>query len=75
VHLAERGGTPLLGDPLYGKRPGDDALRAIASRLGRQALHATVLGFQHPITGEHLRFESELPPDIRHALDELRALG
>jgi 23S rRNA pseudouridine1911/1915/1917 synthase len=32
--------------------------------LTRQALHAAVLGFRHPVTGEALRFESPLPPDM-----------
>jgi 23S rRNA pseudouridine1911/1915/1917 synthase len=32
--------------------------------LRRQALHAAVLGFRHPVTGEQLRFESPLPPDM-----------
>ena len=32
--------------------------------LVRQALHAAVLGFRHPITGEQLRFETPLPPDM-----------
>src|SRR6202012_5695417 len=40
VHLAERAGTPILGDPLYGKLPAAPALRALAEGLGRQALHA-----------------------------------
>jgi 23S rRNA pseudouridine1911/1915/1917 synthase len=35
-----------------------------AAGLDRQALHASVLGFRHPITGETLRFETPLPPDM-----------
>lgn len=55
VHLAHRG-HPLLADVLYGGRP----------ELGvtRQALHAEVLAFDHPLTGEPLRFESPLPADL-----------
>ncbi|UQA58251.1 RluA family pseudouridine synthase [Polyangium aurulentum] len=75
VHLAERGKTPILADPLYGKPPKDAALRAIADALGRQALHARVLGFEHPITRERLRFESPLPADIAGAVKAIRALG
>jgi 23S rRNA pseudouridine1911/1915/1917 synthase len=78
VHLAHRG-HPLLGDGVYGA-----AFRTKAARLsplardaltalGRQALHAELLGFAHPRTGETLRFESTLPPDmaaLRAALAE-----
>jgi 23S rRNA pseudouridine1911/1915/1917 synthase len=72
VHLAEHG-HPLLGDPVYGRVPRDARLREIAAELGRQALHAAVLGFTHPVSGEALRFESPLPPDLARALDALRA--
>ena len=63
-------GHPLLGDPLYG-RPG--AARAILARLGfaRQALHAAVLGFRHPVTGNQIRFESETPCDMRELIAAL----
>lgn len=74
VHLAEQAGTPLLADWLYGRQPGADDLLAIATALGRQALHAAVLGFVHPVTRERLRFESALPADLRAALEQLRAL-
>ena len=74
VHLSEQLGTPLLADWLYGRTPGAPDLAKIAADLGRQALHAAVLGFVHPLTNEHLRFESELPPDLAHALAALRAL-
>ncbi len=69
VHAADHG-WPLLGDPLYGKPPRE--LRAVAERLGRQALHAAVLAFDHPATGARLRFESPLPADLEAALAELR---
>jgi 23S rRNA pseudouridine1911/1915/1917 synthase len=72
VHLAEHTGTPVLGDPLYGGIPRSDVLREVARDLGRQALHAAVLGFAHPVTGERLRFESELPDDMARALARLR---
>jgi 23S rRNA pseudouridine1911/1915/1917 synthase len=71
VHLSEHG-FPLLGDPLYSKFSRDPRLRIAAERLQRQALHAAVLGFVHPITKENLRFESELPADFRSALSFLR---
>ena len=63
VHLAESG-TPVLGDPLYGKPPRDARVRAVGERLGHQALHARVLGFVHPTTGERVRFEAPPPADF-----------
>jgi hypothetical protein len=47
-------------------------LDRIASELGRQALHARVLGFEHPVTGKALHFESEPPADFSAALGALR---
>ena len=65
VHLASKG-APCLGDPIYGAgAPAAPVKAAIAEAgLSRQALHAAVLGFVHPVTGETLRFESPLPPDM-----------
>lgn len=74
VHLAERARTPLLGDRLYSRGAVREELAPIAAELGRQALHAAVLGFRHPVTGEALRFEQPLPPELTRALDSLRAL-
>ncbi len=74
VHLAEQMGTPILGDPLYGRAPDDAALRALAERLGHQALHARVLGFVHPVTRRGLRWESPLPDDVAACLRALRAM-
>jgi 23S rRNA pseudouridine1911/1915/1917 synthase len=74
VHLAALG-CPLLGDRTYGRAPRDPALRPIAEKLGRQALHARTLGFVHPATGARVSFSSELPADMRAALAALRALG
>jgi len=75
VHLASQG-CPCLGDPLYGSGPpAEPVRRAIAEAgLARQALHAAVLGFVHPITGETLRFESPLPPDMAKLQGLLSAL-
>jgi 23S rRNA pseudouridine1911/1915/1917 synthase len=73
VHLLECAKTPILGDPLYGKKPVDSLLRTVGERLGRQALHALLLGFVHPITGEKLRFERRPPLDFAAALEALRA--
>ncbi|MEP6967971.1 MAG: RluA family pseudouridine synthase [Pseudomonadota bacterium] len=65
VHLAYKG-APCLGDPAYGSGPPAPAVRAavLAAGLKRQALHASVLGFRHPVTGEALRFETPLPADM-----------
>jgi 23S rRNA pseudouridine1911/1915/1917 synthase len=69
VHLASIGHA-LVGDPLYGRA--NPTVREILQRLGfrRQALHAAVLGFTHPVTGDQLRFSSDLPPDMRELIDE-----
>jgi 23S rRNA pseudouridine1911/1915/1917 synthase len=74
VHLAALG-CPLLGDKTYGRTPREAALRPLAEALGRQALHARTLGFVHPATGKAMSFSSELPPDMRRALEGLRALA
>jgi 23S rRNA pseudouridine1911/1915/1917 synthase len=70
MHLAESK-TPVLGDPVYGKPPRDEALRALAAGLTHQALHARVLGFVHPVTGQKMRFEAAPPPDFQAALSFL----
>ena len=66
VHLASKG-APCLGDPVYGAgAPAATVRQAMAAAgLTRQALHAAVLGFVHPVTGETLRFETEPPADMR----------
>lgn len=56
IHLAEAG-FPILADRLY-------ATPSVASRGPRLALHAAVLGFVHPVTGEPLRFVTHLPDDL-----------
>jgi 23S rRNA pseudouridine1911/1915/1917 synthase len=73
VHLADNR-TPILGDTLYGKLPKHPVLREAAVALGRPALHARVLGFIHPITGELMRFEVDPPADFQLALTVLRAI-
>jgi 23S rRNA pseudouridine1911/1915/1917 synthase len=74
VHLASKG-APCLGDPVYGSGPPALIVREAMARAGlaRQALHASVLGFVHPITGEALRFESAPPPDMAKLESELGA--
>jgi 23S rRNA pseudouridine1911/1915/1917 synthase len=73
MHLAEAG-TPVLGDPVYGKRPKDADVAAVAESLGHQALHARVLGFVHPTTRRKVRFEAPPPEDFTRALEALRLL-
>jgi 23S rRNA pseudouridine1911/1915/1917 synthase len=73
VHLAEQAGTPLLGDPLYGRVSRDADLERIAKQLGRQALHAAVLGFEQPKTHETMRFSAPPPADFAAALEALRS--
>lgn len=74
VHLAEHAGTPILADALYGARPRDAQVAAVASALGRQALHAELLGFVHPVTGQYLELTAPPPADFAAALAALRAL-
>ena len=59
---------PCVGDLTYGADP------VLAKRVGleRQWLHAIRLGFEHPDTGEHVEYESTLPPDLQRALDVIR---
>ncbi|MDB5479343.1 MAG: pseudouridine synthase [Caulobacteraceae bacterium] len=75
VHLAHKG-SPCLGDPAYGSGPPAPAVKAAITEAGlaRQALHAAVLGFQHPVTGERLRFETAPPPDMSRLEQALLAL-
>ena len=65
VHLSSRG-APCLADATYGSTQPVQAVRDVVKQAGlqRQALHASVLGFVHPVTGERLRFETPLPPDM-----------
>src|ERR671920_1855216 len=77
VHMAHLG-HPLLGDALYGSGFRTKANRLSAAQqaalaaLGRQALHAAVLGFEHPRTGQAMRFESPLPTDMTALVTALR---
>jgi 23S rRNA pseudouridine1911/1915/1917 synthase len=57
-------GYPLAGDPKYGPKK--------TLEISGQALHAGVLGFTHPRSGEYLEFEAPLPDDFDQLLDQLR---
>jgi 23S rRNA pseudouridine1911/1915/1917 synthase len=76
VHLAHAG-YPVLGDATYasgfkakGAKLAPHARKAL-EKLGRQALHAAELGFEHPTSGRRLRFASEPPADMRELLSAL----
>jgi 23S rRNA pseudouridine1911/1915/1917 synthase len=77
VHLAEAG-HPLLADATYGGRrrearlPAGDPVRQAAEALGRQALHAWRLAFDHPRTGRRLEVEAPVPEDLARAIELLR---
>ena len=80
AHMAHLG-APIVGDPLYGKQrafkaegPHAEEAAAAVAAFPRQALHAAVLGFKHPVTREELRFESDLPEDMEALLETLRKL-
>lgn len=79
VHMAHLG-HPLLGDQLYGSGFSTKAARLPESArgsltaLGRQALHAAVLGFEHPATGAELLFESDPPADFAQLQESLAIL-
>ncbi|UCG85954.1 MAG: RluA family pseudouridine synthase [Gemmatimonadota bacterium] len=74
VHLSHVG-HPVVGDPVYGSgghrrvtaSQRQQAL-ALTRATPRQALHATELGFSHPVTGEGMRFRADWPRDLRRAL-------
>jgi 23S rRNA pseudouridine1911/1915/1917 synthase len=72
VHAADHG-WPLVGDRVYGARPVDDRVADAARALGRQALHAQLLAFDHPASGERIRFEAAPPADFAAALAALRS--
>ena len=77
VHMAHAGHS-LIGDQTYGgkRKLSPKALTPAAldaaRTFPRQALHAAVLGFVHPVTGEDMRFEADLPPDMQALIVALR---
>ena len=82
VHLTHLG-HPLIGDPSYGrarqaprpKTPAETVAFAAAADFSRQALHAYVLGFQHPTLHKTMRFESPWPSDFALLVQALRGLN
>ncbi|MXV81953.1 RluA family pseudouridine synthase [Candidatus Poribacteria bacterium] len=77
VHL-QGIGHPVVGDAVYGgeQRALNDAdtpeLKQMLLQLKRQALHARLLGFEHPATGKHLTFSAEMPPDMQCLVEAFR---
>jgi len=82
VHLTHLG-HPLIGDPQYGrsrtaprpKNPAEEKAYTVAADFSRQALHAFVLGFQHPSLHKTLRFEMPWPADFAELAEALRGLN
>lgn len=76
VHMAHAG-HGLVGDQTYGGRRKlnhkalSESAREAVDHFPRQALHAAVLGFVHPVSGEEIRFEAPLPDDMQQLLDHL----
>lgn len=73
VHMTHAGHA-LVGDPVYGGNRTVPRGAEILKRFPRQALHATSLGFVHPLSGEELYFEAPLPDDFSQLLQNLRAI-
>ncbi len=77
VHMAHAG-HGLVGDPVYGgkRKLSVQALSSgghtAAREFKRQALHALVLGFEHPVSGANMRFEAPIPPDMAALIAALR---
>jgi 23S rRNA pseudouridine1911/1915/1917 synthase len=79
VHMAAIG-HPLLGDPTYGRATSarlsalPPKARAALAGFKRQALHAWLLGFRHPVNNQELRWESSLPPDLQALISSLESI-
>lgn len=73
VHMAHAG-HGLIGDPVYGgkrklaQKSLSPAAQEAVRAFPRQALHAAVLGFEHPVTKDHIRFEAPLPADMEELI-------
>ena len=72
-------GHPVIGDPVYGKRGDNKRLASFSPELGRavmaldrQMLHAWLLSFNHPLTGERMTMEAPMPSDMTRLIDRFR---
>jgi len=77
VHLSHKG-MPLVGDPVYGKRlhlptGASEHLKEIMRTFRRQALHARSLGLQHPLSGEQISWQVQMPADMQGLCAALEA--
>ena len=70
VHLAHIG-CPVVGDPVYGRKSRNGKAPEALNSFKRQALHAAVLAFRHPITRKDMRFATELPQDFKKLVASL----
>jgi 23S rRNA pseudouridine1911/1915/1917 synthase len=70
VHMASIG-HPLIGDPVYGRSGKTQGKLLKELGFHRQALHATELGFTHPVTKHRLSFSSPMPPDMQELFNAL----
>jgi len=70
VHMASIG-HPLVGDPVYGRARKTHGKLLKELQFHRQALHATALGFTHPVTKHRLSFSSPMPPDMQELFNAL----
>jgi 23S rRNA pseudouridine1911/1915/1917 synthase len=75
VHMKHIG-HPIVGDPVYSgpqwRGIPDKQLQKALSSMKRQALHAALITFPHPRTGEAMTFEAPLPDDFSRLLGALR---
>lgn len=68
VHLSHTG-TPVVGDPLYGRHAQDERLKC-----KRQLLHASLIRFHHPLTGREIEIKAPLPQDFTFFLEQYRII-
>ncbi len=74
VHFSENG-FPILADKVYGhKKQRNEVLTKAAKEIGRQALHASKIGFMHPETKKWVEFEAPIPEDMQRALSYLEKI-
>jgi 23S rRNA pseudouridine1911/1915/1917 synthase len=73
VHFASIG-HPVLGDRTYGRKIEIEGRGKTNVFFPRQMLHAELLGFAHPVTGEYLEFSAPVPEDMTGKIEELRYL-
>jgi 23S rRNA pseudouridine1911/1915/1917 synthase len=73
VHMAHLG-CPVVGDPVYGRKSRNAKAPTALREFPRQALHAAVLAFRHPTTGQNLKFATELPQDFSKLVASLNSV-